>query len=169
MLSSVIPIAEWRRRPGLQIEAHILQAVALERLARRDQSLVALERAVELAEPSGYVRIFVDEGQEVAQLLKQAASRGLRPGYIRRLLTAFGELTQAPLSPPAAQPLIEPLSKREFDVLRFLDTHLSSTEIAGELFISPNTARFHIKNIYSKLGVHRRADAVVRARELGLL
>ena len=65
--------------------------------------------------------------------------------------------------------LIEPLSERESDVLQLLATRLSSTEIAEELYVSANTVRFHIKNIYGKLGVHRRPDAVGRARELGLL
>ncbi len=73
-------------------------------------------------------------------------------------------------SPPSPErPLVEPLTERELDVLRFLPTHLSSTEIAEELLISTHTARFHIKNIYGKLNVHSRADAVQRARELDLL
>jgi LuxR family maltose regulon positive regulatory protein len=91
--------------------------------------------------------------------------------YVNQLLAALAAetVTRRVTREDASAGLTEPLSPRELEVLRFLGTSLTSTEIAGELFISPNTARFHIKNIYSKLGVHRRVDAVERARQLGLL
>jgi LuxR family maltose regulon positive regulatory protein len=121
-----------------------------------------------LAEPEGYVRIFVDEGEPMAELLRHAASRGIAPTYVAKLLAAF-EVEGLAVSPSNLQPLIEPLSERELEVLRLLTTHLSSTEIADELVISVNTVRSHIKSIYSKLNVHSRMDAVQRAKELELL
>ena len=95
-------------------------------------------------------------------------SRGIAPGYVDKLLEALGVSGHGSVS-ELAQPLIESLSERELEVLRFLDTRLSSTEIGEELRISANTVRFHIKNIYGKLGVHRRFDAVQKAREHQLL
>jgi LuxR family maltose regulon positive regulatory protein len=109
----------------------------------------------------------------VAQLLRQAASRGIAPEYVSRLLTVFeveehGRLERA--GPRAADRAVtEPLSEREMQVLRLLNTSLSSTEIADELVVSVNTARSHIRSIYSKLGVHSRYQAVARARELKLI
>jgi LuxR family maltose regulon positive regulatory protein len=110
-------------------------------------------------------------------LLGQASAQGIAPGYVGKLLDAFrqdGISDPAPVT--AGQPLdshvaipVEPLSERELEVLRLLTTRLSSTEIADELVIAPSTVRSHIKSIYGKLGVHRRADAVDRARALSLV
>jgi LuxR family maltose regulon positive regulatory protein len=96
-------------------------------------------------------------------MLGLAASRGIALDYANKLLAAFGEAT----SPSAL--LVEPLSGRELEVLRLLTTRLSSTEIARQLVISVHTVRSHVKNIYGKLNVHSRANAVRRAKELGLL
>jgi LuxR family maltose regulon positive regulatory protein len=168
LLESLVPVAEWRGRPGMLIEIHMLQALAWQARGDTDQAMAALERAISLAEPEGYVRTFVDEGEPMTELLHEAAERGIAPGYVNKLLATLDVSKYEGLGKPP-QPLLEPLSERELEVLRLLDTHLSSTEIAEELCISANTARFHIKNIYGKLGVHRRSDAVQRARELGLL
>ncbi len=173
MLESLVPLAEWRGRPGMLIEIYALQALACQAQGDVEQAMAALERALSLAEPEGHVRIFADEGEPMARLLQEAARRGIAPGFVNKSLAAFGVSkdrgTEEPLPSPQAQSLPEPLSARELEVLRLLNTHLSSTEIAEELFISVNTARFHIKNIYGKLGVHGRSEAVQRARELGLL
>ncbi|MCK4314499.1 MAG: tetratricopeptide repeat protein, partial [Anaerolineae bacterium] len=173
MLESLVPLAEWRGRPGMLIEIYALQALAYQAQGNVEQAMAALERALSLAEPEGHVRIFADEGEPMARLLQEAARRGIAPGFVNKSLAAFGVSkdrgTEEPLPSPQAQSLPEPLSARELKVLRLLNTHLSSTEIAEELFISVNTARFHIKNIYGKLGVHGRSEAVQRARELGLL
>jgi len=173
VLRSLVPIVKWRQRHGLLIQIHILQALALKQQGEVEQAMKALEHALTLAQPEGYVRIFADEGESIVDLLRQAACRGIAPQYVMKLLEAIHEsgweTVEETFPHSQIQALVEPLSKRELDVLRYLDTHLSSTEIADELYISPNTARFHIKNIYSKLDVHRRADAVARARELGLL
>jgi LuxR family maltose regulon positive regulatory protein len=125
-----------------------------------------LERALGLAAPQGYVRIFVDEGTPMATLLREAAKQGITPDYVGRLLTAFGHVEGQELD---TQPLIEPLSKRELEVLRLLETDLTGPEIARELVVSLNTLRTHTKNIYGKLGVNSRRAAVRRAEELELL
>jgi LuxR family maltose regulon positive regulatory protein len=153
----------------------VLQAIALQ--AKPDQALAALERALSLAEPEGYVRTFVDAGAPMSALLREAVAHGIAPQYARILLAAFEaeskddrrpmELPQSAVRPAA--PLVDPLTGRELQVLRLLTTRLSSTEIAQQLFLSPNTVRSHIKNIYSKLNVHSRRDALDRASDLGLL
>jgi LuxR family maltose regulon positive regulatory protein len=126
-------------------------------------ALVALERALTLAEPEGYVRIFVDAGPPMVGLLEAAAKRGIATNYARQLLTAFGN---AEVKAPVKQHLIEPLSARELDVLRLLGTDLDGPGIARELTVSLNTIRTHTKNLYSKLGVNNRRAAVRRAEEL---
>jgi LuxR family maltose regulon positive regulatory protein len=120
------------------------------------------------------VRVFADVGEPMIELLRQAAARGMASDYAGRLLAAFGAEAQRRTGAREQErtpspPLIEPLSERELEVLRLLTTRLSSTEMAEELVLSVNTVRSHIKNIYGKLNVHSRADAVQRAEELGLL
>ncbi len=156
---------------GHMIEVLIVQALAFQEGAEVDQALIILERALSLAEPESYTRVFLDEGQPMAQLLRGAIDRGISVDYGNKTLTALeSELrdNRRTISSTASE-LVEPLSQREGEVLGFLSTHLSSTEIAGELFISVNTVRSHIKNVYSKLNVHSRNDAIQRARELKLL
>jgi LuxR family maltose regulon positive regulatory protein len=176
LLASLIPVAEWRGRPGMLVEIHVLQALAYQAQGDLDRAMDALGCALSLAEPKGYVGTFVGEGEPMRVLLREAAKRGIArdiaPEYVRELLTALGvEERKAPAAPvpPLPSALAEPLSARELEVLRLLDTHLSSTEIAGRLYISANTVRFHIKNVYGKLGVHRRSEAIRRAEELELL
>jgi LuxR family maltose regulon positive regulatory protein len=132
-----------------------------------DQALHALERALSLAEPEGYVRIFVDEGAPMAELLSQAAERGIAPNYVRELLSAFD--VPEPKKPHRTQPLVEPLSDREIEVLRLAAAGLSNREIAEQLYISINTVKAHTKSVYRKLDVHNRTQAINRAQELGLL
>ena len=129
--------------------------------------LACLERALTLAEPEGYVRIFVDEGPPMAALLRAAAKQGIARDYVRRLLAAVGR--DRATTAPVEQALIEPLSERELDVLRLLGTDLDGPDIARELVVSLNTVRTHTKNIYAKLGVNNRRAAVRRAAELDLL
>jgi LuxR family maltose regulon positive regulatory protein len=153
----------------------VLQAVALQ--AKPDQALAALERALFLAEPEGYVRIFVDAGAPMSRLLREAVAQGIAPQYARSLLAALDAEPKHARQPTAlpqsaarpTSPLVEPLTERELQVLRLLATRLSSTEIAEQLFLSPNTVRSHMKNIYSKLDVHSRQRALDRASDLGLL
>ncbi len=173
LLHQLLPVMEQRGRYKSVIEIHVLQALALEVQGDTTLALTALEHAISLAEPQGYVRVFVDEGASMAKLLRHGKTRGIAPKYVNELLAAFdvsayGRMATSPVQSEMPA-LVESLSERESEVLWFLATHLSSTEIADELLISPNTVRFHIKNIYAKLGVHRRSNAVDRARELGLL
>jgi LuxR family maltose regulon positive regulatory protein len=171
LLARLLEVAEAAGANGYVIEILVLQAMAQHAERKMDEALIALERALSLAEPEGYERTFVDEGASMAQLLRKAAARGISPDYVSQLLAALESemreerraTTSAPLS------LVEPLSERELEVLRLLTTHLSSTEIAQELFISVNTVRSHIKSIYGKLNVHSRKDAIQRALELELL
>ncbi|MBZ0277651.1 MAG: LuxR C-terminal-related transcriptional regulator [Anaerolineae bacterium] len=153
-------------RTGSMIEILILRALAHQMQGNFPAALLALERALTLAEPEGYVRVFVDEGSPVAALLGKAARQGVSPAYVRRLLAAF-DRTEA--RTPLQSVLIEPLSERELEVLRLFGTDLSGPEIARELVVSLNTLRTHTKNIYTKLGVNNRRAAVRRAEEIGLL
>jgi LuxR family maltose regulon positive regulatory protein len=146
------------------VEVRALQAMAAPTV---DEALPFLADALARAEPEGYVRTFVDKGEPMGELLQEAARRGLAPAYTRRLLDAF-------LHPPAhprlvTQPLIEPLSERELEVLKHLAHHKTNQEIAQALVISINTVKTHLKNIYGKLGVHDRREAVAKAQELDLL
>jgi LuxR family maltose regulon positive regulatory protein len=173
VLKPLVEATESQGWGALLLEALVLQALTFQSVGDVDRALSVLRRALSLGEPEGYVRTFVDEGEPMAQLLRQASSRGMAPEYVSRLLTVFeveehGRLERAG-TPEVDQALGEPLSEREKQVLRLLNTSLSSSEIADELVVSVNTARSHIRNIYSKLGVHSRYEAVARARELKLI
>lgn len=173
LLETLIVQARQLERTDLAIEINILRALAFHHEGRNDPALEALAAALSLAEPGGYVRIFLDEGEPMRRLLRQAASRGVAQDYVAKLLAASGEPAilerQAGASRSLAQPLVEPLSDREVEVLRLLAGGLSNPEIAGRLYVAVSTIRSHCKNIYEKLGVHRRWDAVQRAQELGLI
>jgi LuxR family maltose regulon positive regulatory protein len=146
------------------VEVRALQALAA---PTTDEALVFLADALALAEPEGYVRTFVDKGEPMADLLRQAAARGTALDYARRLLSAFSRVPVPPR--PVEQPLIEPLSERELDVLQLLLERRTNREIAQTLVISVNTVKSHLKNIYGKLGVGDRRAAAAKARELNLL
>jgi LuxR family maltose regulon positive regulatory protein len=160
---------------GSVIETLMLQALAHQAQGDTPAALVSLERALTLAEPEGYVRLFVDEGPPMAQLLLEAATCGFMPEYTSMLLATFRveqprNPGQSPLlAKTVARPLVEPLSQRELEVLRLFRTELSGPEIADELVIAVSTLRTHTKGIYSKLGVSTRQAAVKRAAELDLL
>jgi LuxR family transcriptional regulator, maltose regulon positive regulatory protein len=162
----LLAAAEDGGRHGSAIDILVVQALA--RHARDDPAgaLTSLARAVALAEPEGYVRVFIDEGPPMLALLKLAAKERKAPAHVRRLLAAS---VTAEGQTPVGQPLIEPLSERELEVLRLLGSELGGPDIARELVVSPNTVRTHTKSIYAKLGVNSRRAAVRRAAELGLL
>lgn len=145
----------------------VLQALAYQAQMNDDLALSSLAEALVLAEQEGYVRTFIDEGDQMQELLRLASSRGIATHYIGKLLTAFG--SGRLVKQQIASPLIEPLSERELEVLHLLATELSGPEIARELMISLNTMRTHTKNIYSKLNVNSRVAAINKARELNLL
>jgi LuxR family maltose regulon positive regulatory protein len=166
LLERLLPAAEAGGRTGRVIEILVLRALAHQALGDIPAALGSLDRAVALAEPEGYVRVFADEGPAMASLLRAAAKQGTRRDYVRRLLAAVSGPEH---SSPTEQALIEPLSERELDVLRLLGTELDGPAIARELMVSLNTMRTHTKNIYAKLAVTSRRAAVRRAAELGLL
>ena len=166
LVERLLQAAEEGGRTGSVIEILVLQALAQHAQGDIPPALVSLERALTLAEPEGYVRLFVDEGQPMAALLREAAKHGITPNYVNQLRAAFGKVKGRR---PITQLLIEPLSERELEVLRLLGTELNGPEIARELVVSLNTMRTHTKNIYNKLGVNNRRAAVRRAEELDLL
>ncbi len=165
LLERLLQAAEAGGRTGRAIEILIVQALAHQAQGDIPAALIPLQQALSLAEPEGYIRIFVDEGQPMVVLLEKAAKHGIAPNYVHQLLTATGS---APDRPPVTQVLIDPLSERELEVLRLLGTDLNGPEIARELVVSLNTMRTHTKNIFSKLGVDNRRSAVRRAEELHL-
>jgi LuxR family maltose regulon positive regulatory protein len=155
------------------IEILILQALALHAGGDTNQAVDTLERALTLAEPRCFYRIFVDEGQPMARLLYKALNRGIAPDYVNQLLQAFpiDELEQVELSVSqvSVSSYIEPLSEREIEVLQLIAEGLTNPEIATRLILSLYTVKTHTRNIYSKLGVNNRTQAVSKARTLGIL
>ncbi len=166
LLDRLLRAAENGGRSGSMVEILVQQALASQTRGDRRPALVPLERALTLAEPEGYVRVFLEEGPPIRALLEAAAQRRIAPGYVGRLLSAFGE---SEIKPPIKQALVEPLSERELEVLRLLASDLDGPEIASQLMVSLNTMRTHTKSIYTKLGVNSRRTAVHRAAELKLL
>jgi LuxR family maltose regulon positive regulatory protein len=167
LLARLLEAAEIAGRTGSAIKILALQALASQAQGDEDQALSALQRALALAEPEGYVRTFVDEGKPMARLLRHALSQGIAPNYAARLLAAFGEETK--LTSPGMESLLEPLSQRELEVLRLIVAGLANPEIAKELVIAVSTVKSHVNHIYGKLGAKSRTQAVARAQELGLL
>jgi LuxR family maltose regulon positive regulatory protein len=166
LLERLLKAAEEGERMGVVIESLVLQALAHEARGDLPAALVPLQRALTLAEGQGYVRVFVDEGAPMAALLAEAKRRSIAPEFAGRLLAAFDAPADKAAIPHAG---IEPLSDRELEVLRLLASDLSGPDIANELVVSLNTMRTHTKNIYAKLGVNSRREAVHRAGELGLI
>jgi LuxR family maltose regulon positive regulatory protein len=189
LLRRLLQAAEDGGRRGRVIEIWTLQALAHQVLGDAERALMTIEGALSLAEPEGYIRLFVDEGRPMAKLLRQAASRGIAVAYADKLLAAFlaeerrsrgaGEKASpppplpprspAPIEPLRPPALTELLSERELEVLRLIAVGLTNREIAETLVIALGTAKAHTASIYAKLDVHNRTQAVARARELGLL
>ncbi len=149
------------------VEILVLKAQVYQQLGDQENSLNALTEALEIGEAAGYIRIFLDEGRPIKSLLTQARKQNIYPAYVDHLLSAFDRPLKKQI--PKGKPLVDPLSEREQEILRYLRTSLTTPEMAEELYISVTTVRTHIKNIYSKLGVHKRSEAVYRAEELGLI
>jgi LuxR family maltose regulon positive regulatory protein len=154
-------------RVANNIEILLLQALAFQMAGDADRALSTLEQGLSLAEPGGYVRTFVDEGESMAYLLRRALARGIAPGYVARLLAACR--LAAPETSPAATALVEPLTGREMEVLRLIAGGLSNREIADELVVAVSTVKSHVNHLYGKLGVKNRVEAVAQARALNLL
>jgi ATP/maltotriose-dependent transcriptional regulator MalT len=154
-----------------QLEVMLLQAVALQMRGDRDAAIHLLLDTLALAEPARLVRSFVDEGTPMATLLSAAVSSGRVSAYSGKLLGQFetGKQTSSGTSlQSAAQPLVEPLSQRELEILRLIAEGLSNHQIGERLFLALDTVKGHNRKIFGKLQVQRRTEAVARARELGL-
>lgn len=189
VLKTLEAAAEGQGRVRRQIETLILSAIAASKLSTAGHiqpatrsAWDAFMQALDLAEPEGYIRLFIDEGEPVAALLRQAAEREIHIEYVNHLLSAMGRGAE-PRS-PAERPgvpydtrervnqdysLVEPLSDRELEVLSLIAQGLSNRDIAERLVISLSTVKGHAANIYGKLGVNKRTQAVARARILGIL
>src|SRR6266516_3696972 len=163
--------AEAKMRMRSILEILLLRALALQAQGLHTEALTALGRAVLLAEPEGYMRLFLDEGTPMVALLRQAHKHKVAPGYVMTLLGAAGEPRSAVSDLPSlrSSPLVDPLTAREREVLRLLLVGASNREIATHLVLSINTVKKHILNLCGKLGLQSRAQAVARARTLNLL
>ncbi len=156
-----------------QLKVLALLALIYQAQGNTDQAMEQLSDALVLAEPSGFVRVFVDEGAAMRQLLSTCSAQGMMPGYIGKLLAAF-ELNSHDsdirvVTPAPPQRLVEPLSERELEVLQLIAQGLSNREISQQLFLALDTVKGHNRRIFGKLQVQRRTEAVARAQDLGLL
>jgi LuxR family maltose regulon positive regulatory protein len=179
LLRRLLEAAEAGGRNSRAIEILMLQALAFQTRGDTDQAMTSLEGALTLAQAGGFIRIFVDEGPPMARLLyeilsrAEALSRGISPDYVRRLLGAFPnpepERADASQTQDPEFEWVEPLSERELEVLQLIAEGLTNQQIATRLHISLNTVKVHTRNIYGKLGVNHRTQAVAQAQRLDLL
>lgn len=158
---------------GSVIEILVLQALAFAAQDNISSALESLERALQLAVPENYLRIFVNEGPSMARLLQEALFREIEADYVRQLLAAMPMINTEEAALPQAQSpefeYVEQLSDRELEVLHLIAEGLTNQEVATRLFLSRHTVKVHSRNIYSKLGVNNRTQAVALGRALGIL
>ncbi|MBN1995323.1 MAG: AAA family ATPase [Anaerolineae bacterium] len=166
----------WRRQVEAKswqdecLKAMVLQAVALHAHGQENKAAQLVGDALALAEPGGFIRLFVDEGSPMAELLTRLKDKGGRMNeYIHKLLTAFGQQEKMQPSSFRLQPLIEPLSQRELEILQLIAQGLSNSEISERLFLALDTVKGHNRRIFGKLQVQRRTEAVAKARSLNIL
>jgi len=155
-----------------RLKAMALQAVALHMKGEKAQAIQLLHEVLALAEQGGFIRLFVDEGARMAELLSAAVAQGIRPDYVKKLLAAFDAESkrEQPIAyVPKTSSLVEQLSPRELEVLRLIAQGLSNQEICKHLYLALDTVKGHNRRIFDKLQVQRRTEAIARARELGLL
>jgi LuxR family transcriptional regulator, maltose regulon positive regulatory protein len=172
LLESLLQQTEEKGSPNELLNILVLLAVALHAHGETDRAVQQLGIALKMAEPGGFIRTFIDEGKPMQRLLFEAAALGIMPDYTSQLLAVFDSRDNLPelkAAPREAQPLIEPLSSREMEVLRLISLGLSNREISERLFLALSTVKGHSRIIFDKLQVERRTEAVARARELGLL
>lgn len=170
LLDLLSDIAEKQGRRGSLLELLLLKAIALKEAGKSAEAMEPLKRALTLAEPQGYIRLFINEGKTAAQLLYEAFQKGILPAYTGKLLAAFPSPAEKHhAADPAASDTLEPLSERELEVLRLIANGYSNQEIANKLCISLRTVKWHTGNIYDKLNTHGRTRAVSLARTLGIL
>jgi LuxR family maltose regulon positive regulatory protein len=178
LLARLMQAAEAQERRGSALDILLVQALAHEAQRNRPQALAALERALSLAEPEDYIRLFVDEGEPMRMLLLGFRSANeeqtVHPllGYVDRMLAAFSQPAEAPSQSPfkdRTSEIIEPLTDREHEILRLIAEGQSNTEISQQLYLALSTVKGHNLRIFGKLQAHNRTEAVTRARALGLL
>jgi LuxR family maltose regulon positive regulatory protein len=173
LLQRLLEATEIGGRISRMIEILTLQALVYQAKGEPSQAISTLEQAINLAGPEGFIRTFVDEGLPMARLLYEALDREIAPDYVRRLLAAFPVTkpkgTASIKSQVDQSELIEPLSEREIEVLQLIAKGLTNRVIATRLVLSVHTVKTHSRNIYGKLGVNNRTQAVNRARSLGIL
>jgi LuxR family maltose regulon positive regulatory protein len=167
LLQRLLQDAETKARMGSALEILVLCALAFHAQGNRAEALSTLERALVLAEPEGYIRLFVDEGAPMLALVRHAHQQGILPAYLTTLLSAFGWQEEARVVRSSS--LVEPLTRREREVLQLLAAGASNREIARRLVLSLGTVKKHVSNICSKLDVQSRTQAIARARILHLL
>jgi LuxR family maltose regulon positive regulatory protein len=173
--AALATLEPWRKQVEAQglvdetLRVLALQSVALDAHGDRDQAARLLVDALALAEPGGFIRLFVDEGPPMARLLSTTTAEGVMPIYVEKLLAAFDTETAYRHSTSSSQRLIEPLSKRELEVLHLIAQGCSNREISERLVLALSTVKGHNLKIFGKLQVQRRTEAVARAHELGLL
>jgi LuxR family maltose regulon positive regulatory protein len=175
LLEPLMTAAEAAGRNNRLIEILILMALALKKSGKSDQACIALTQSLALGEPEGYLRIFLDEGRPMEELLQTCSRKveGSIKAYTEKLLIAFkmppGRQTGSSTSPYQPEPLSESLTGRESEILHLLAAGLSNREIAERLYLSEGTVKTHTHNLYGKLGVQSRTRAIARAKELNLL
>jgi LuxR family maltose regulon positive regulatory protein len=174
LVERLIERAQAGGRVTRQIEMYLVLALAVRELGDTNKAMTTLSKSLSLAESRGHIRLFVNEGPLMARLLYEALSRDIFPGYVRKLLAAFPNAEPEQLEPTKPQEaskaeLVEPLSERELEVLALVAQGLTNREIASRLFLSLNTVKAHTRNIYGKLDVHSRTQAISRAGALGIL
>ena len=170
VVNNVLEVIEQVGAKGYFLRAKILQAKIFHWLNQPLEAQKALEESLALASQEGYVRAYIDEGEVVAKMLYQAAQKGIYPDYCKKLLNDFPEEIPAKLDHlESSRSVVEPLSPREMDVLLFISRGYSNKEIAKELIVSLSTVKSHARNIFGKLGVKNRTEAVAKARMFGLL
>jgi LuxR family maltose regulon positive regulatory protein len=172
LLEPLLPKVEEAGWMWFGLEILTLQAVAYQQRGDTNKALAALERALTLAKPEGFVRVFLDAGPSMAELLPKIAAQGIAVEYVGKLLDAFiagQEQDFTKFSSPPPSTLVEPLSQRELEVLQLIAAGLSNREIAEELIVAVSTVKTHIRNIYGKLDVSSRTQALVKARVLKLI
>jgi LuxR family maltose regulon positive regulatory protein len=167
-LDRLLQAAEEGKRVSSMMEILVLQALVYRTQGKITPAFTSLERALALAEPEDYVRLFADEGSPMDRLLHEAFSRGIAPAFTQRLMEAFlPDGTQSQMAAKSAQS--ENLSQREVEVLRHIAQGQTNQVIAAQLYLSLNTVKVHTRNIFAKLDVNNRTQAAAKAREMGLL
>jgi ATP/maltotriose-dependent transcriptional regulator MalT len=173
LLKCLLIEAEDKSRMGSVIEILVVLSLAYEAQADISSALIHLEKALTLAESEGYIHIFVNEGTPMAHLLYEAFSQDITPNYVRSLLAAFSDIESKKIDSVQLRITksdgVEPISERETEVLQLISEGMTNQDIADRLYLSLHTVKGHARNIYGKLGVNNRTQAVARGKILGIL